>query len=100
MKTNLMLSFETEEVLKRIGLALKIARKRRGETVLQACERIGISRSNYVRLESGDAGVGVGAFFEALIVYGFGEKVFDLSDPDNDKEGKSLSIRSVLKNKK
>lgn len=97
MKSNAIISFESDNILKNIGLSLKIARKRRKETLTQAAERIGIAKSNYVRLENGDPSVGVGAFIEALNIYGFTNQLSELGNPDNDTEGKRLSIKSTLR---
>lgn len=97
MKSNAIISFESENLLKSIGLSLKIARKRRRETLMQAAERIGIAKSNYVRLENGDPSVGIGSFIEALNIYGFTQQLSELANPDNDEEGKRLSIQHTLK---
>lgn len=99
MKSNAIISFESESLLKSIGLSLRIARKRRGETLVQAAERVGIAKSNYVRLESGDPSVGIGSFIEALNIYGFTNQLSELANPDNDQEGRRLSIEHTLKRK-
>jgi len=85
-----LLSFSTREALRQVGIHLKTARLRRGESEELAAERTGVSRQTWRRLEEGSAKVSLGLFFEAMTVYGFGEQLFDLAAPDLDADGMAL----------
>jgi transcriptional regulator with XRE-family HTH domain len=51
------------------------------------CERVGVSRGTYARVEKGDASVSMGVYAMALFVLGFGEPLGDLVDPHRDEDG-------------
>lgn len=70
-----------------LGSRIKIARLRRKESVESAAQRVGISVSTFKRLEKGDSGVSVAAYFEALNVFGFSNQLFRLADPAEDEQG-------------
>jgi transcriptional regulator with XRE-family HTH domain len=90
MKTTYIPSFQCQAALEQIGGRLRTARLRRGESEALAAQRIGVSRATYQRIEKGDAGVSAGALLDALMLYGFEDQVFELSDPDADEVGKRL----------
>ena len=83
----LTLSFQAQEALRKVGNNIKTARLRRGESEELAAQRTGVSRQTWRRLEEGSPKVALGLFFEAMAVYGFGEQLFDLADPEDDLEG-------------
>lgn len=84
-----LLSFQSQQALKNLGANLQIARLRRGESESLAAQRTGVSRHTWRRLEAGEPSVSLGLMFEALVVYGFTEQLFQLADPDLDIEGKA-----------
>lgn len=89
MKNNPTLSFIGRQALENLGLNVRTARLRRGETEEMAAQRAGVSRPTWRRLEAGNPAVSVGLAFEALQLYGFSEQLFSLADPDLDAEGRS-----------
>ena len=85
--TGPLVSFQTQEALRTLGRNLRTARLRRGESQQTAAERTLVSRQTWRRLEEGAPGVAIGLLFEAMVVYGFTEQLFELADPDLDVEG-------------
>lgn len=51
------------------------------------CERAGIARSTYARLEKGDPKVALGAYAMVLFVLGLGDLFADLADVRQDDAG-------------
>ncbi len=90
MKKKIEPSFEAAEALARLGARIRTARLRRNETEATLASRMGVSRATINRLERGDGGVSLALAFEALLLYGFGDQVFALGDPDLDGVGKRL----------
>lgn len=89
MKNDPALSFIAQQALENLGLNIRTARLRRGDTEEIAAQRAGVSRPTWRRLEAGHPSVSVGLAFEALQLYGFSEQLFSLGDPDQDAEGRS-----------
>ncbi|SEI45992.1 MULTISPECIES: helix-turn-helix transcriptional regulator [unclassified Achromobacter] len=90
MKKKIEPSFEAAEALARLGANVRTARLRRNETEATLASRMGVSRATINRLERGDGGVSLALAIEALLLYGFGDQVFALGDPDADGVGKRL----------
>ncbi|ARP81905.1 transcriptional regulator [Bordetella genomosp. 8] len=90
MKKKIEPSFDAADALARLGDNLRTARLRRAETEAGLAGRLGVSRSTIVRLEKGDGGVSAALLVEALLQYGFGDQVFALADPLQDKVGLRL----------
>ncbi|MFY3434602.1 helix-turn-helix domain-containing protein [Achromobacter mucicolens] len=90
MKKKIEPSFEAAEALARLGAHIRTARLRRNETEAMLASRMGVSRATINRLERGDGGVSLALAVEALLLYGFGDQVFALGDPDLDGVGKRL----------
>jgi hypothetical protein len=60
-------------------------------------ERLGVSRSTYVRVEKGDPTVAMGVYAMALFVLGFGDAFAELVDASGDQEGLLLEAQRVPK---
>lgn len=90
MKKKIAPTFDAAEALARLGQNLRTARLRRAETETALAERIGVSRSTIVRLEKGDGGISAALLVEALLQFGFGDQVFALADPEQDRVGQRL----------
>ncbi len=73
--------------LLKFGSDLGRARRKRHLTAAMMCERIGVAKSTYTRMERGDPVVAMGAYAMALFVLGFGEAFGDLVDARRDDEG-------------
>jgi DNA-binding XRE family transcriptional regulator len=73
--------------LSKLGADLSTARRKRHLTVAMMAERIGVAKSTYSRMESGDPAVALGAFAMALFVLGLGDRLNDLIDVRTDDLG-------------
>ncbi len=78
--------------LGKLGGDLSIARRKRRLTMAMMCERLGVSRATYTRMEKGDPTVALGAYAQALFVLGFGAVFGDLIDQSRDEQGLLLDL--------
>lgn len=83
------------EILTEMGEQIKLARKRRSLTLIEVSERAGIHRETLRRIEKGEPGVAMGAYFNVLRVMHL-EKDF-LKLAADDEFGKKLQDLNLLK---
>ncbi|MCH8534348.1 MAG: helix-turn-helix domain-containing protein [Flavobacteriaceae bacterium] len=69
-------------ILERVGEQLKLARKRRKLTTVQASERAGINRTTLYQIERGNPKVAMGSYFNVLRVYGLENDFLKLAEDD------------------
>lgn len=81
--------------LGKLGADLVLARHKRKLTAAMMAERVGVSKSTYRRLESGDPTVSLGALAQALFVLGFGTALGDLIDARRDETGLLLDAQRL-----
>ncbi|HYW12894.1 MAG TPA: helix-turn-helix domain-containing protein [Longimicrobium sp.] len=81
----------------KFGADIALARRRRGITSAMMAERIGVSRSTYMRVEKGDPTVAMGVYAFALFVLGLGDPLADLADVRGDDQGLLLDAERVPK---
>lgn len=86
-----MSSAKTRSVLIRLGKDLRAARLRRGMAIGDLAVRAGASTSTIIRIEKGEAGVGIGTLADILVVFGLAERLADLLDVRHDDLGLALS---------
>jgi transcriptional regulator with XRE-family HTH domain len=86
-----MSSAKTRSVLTRLGKDLRAARLRRGMAIADLAVRAGTSTSTIIRLEKGEAGVGIGTLANVLVVFGLNERLADLLYLRHDELGLALS---------
>lgn len=79
------------------GRNLSIARRKRQLTIGMMAERVGISKSTYIRMEKGDPTVAMGAYTMALFVLGLGDALGDLLDVRKDDQGLLLDHERLPK---
>lgn len=84
-----------QRILSEVGENIKLARLRRKLSSAQLAERTGISRSTYIKIEKGHAGVGIGHYLNALRVLGL-EKDFLLLARD-DELGRKLQDANLIR---
>lgn len=72
-----------------IGKNLRLARKRRGKTLKEAAEMIGVSLSSLRRMEAGDPSVKLGSYIEALEVFQIMDSL-RFAEPEDDMIGLAL----------
>ena len=89
MKSNVgdILPPNVRHSLLQFGENLSVARRKRRLTVMMMCERIGVSKSTWQRMEKGDPTVCMGAYAQALFVLGFGASLGQMADQRNDEAG-------------
>ena len=96
MKTKKQILFpKHQKILEQLGENIKLARKRRGLTTIQVSERTGVNRSTLTRIEKGDAGVSLGAYFNVLRVLGLQDDFLKLAT--DDELGRKLQDLKLLK---
>lgn len=83
--------------LVKFGSDLGRARKKRHLTVLMMAERLGVSKSTYIRAEKGDPTVSMGVYAMALFVLGLGNALGDLADARHDEQGLILDAERLPK---
>lgn len=66
-------------------------------TTVMMAERLGIARTTYDRVESGDPKVAIGTYMMVLFVLGLGTPVAELADPRADETGTLLAAEHLPK---
>ena len=84
------------QALARLGENLAIARLRRRESQRSWAKRLGVSLPTLIRLERGDAGVGVGLYATALWLIGRAAAIPELAAPSEDRGALESDIRKAL----
>lgn len=82
MKKKQILFPRHQKILDRLGENIKLARKRRRLTAVQVSERAGIDRKTLYRIEKGDPGVTLGAYFNVLRVLGLQDDFLKIATDD------------------
>jgi transcriptional regulator with XRE-family HTH domain len=83
--------------LTKFGSDLSRARRQRHLTAAMMCERVGVSKATWQRMETGDPTVSMAAYAQALFVLGFGDPFADLIDQRNDEQALLLSAQRIPK---
>jgi transcriptional regulator with XRE-family HTH domain len=84
------------QALARLGENLAVARLRRRESQRAWAKRLGISVPTLIRLERGDAGVGIGIYATALWLIGRAGALPDLAEPREDRGALESDVRKAL----
>ena len=90
MRTNLLtkgLPPPVDEALHKLGVNLKTARVRRGLTMQEVAEKIGVSRQLVADAERGKPTTGVAVYVAVLWDLGLLDQLADVADPGQDKVG-------------
>ena len=83
--------------LQKLGADLRDARLRRRLSTTLAAERAFLNRKTLRKIESGDAGVSMGAYASLLFVLGMTERLKDLADARFDRVGLGLEEERLPK---
>jgi transcriptional regulator with XRE-family HTH domain len=86
----------TTAALEKLGADLAVARLRRGESLRTWADRMGITVPTLMRLEAGDAGVGIGILATALWLAGMDSRLADLASPEHDRGALELDVREAV----
>ena len=92
-----ILPAKVQQSLLAFGGDLSVARRKRRLTVAMMCERLGVSKSTWQRMEKGDPTVALGAYAQALFVLGFGAPLGELADQRNDDAGLLMEAERLPK---
>lgn len=71
-----------QKILEQLGENIKLARKRRKLTTIQAAERAGIDRTTLYQIEKGNPSVSMGAYFNVFRVLGLHDDFMKLAEDD------------------
>lgn len=88
----------TTRILSELGENIKLARKRRGLTLIQVAERAGIARSTLGLIEKGASGVSMSAYLQVLFVLGLEKDLLNVAA--NDTLGRKLQDAGLLSGKR
>ncbi len=81
--------------LRQLGANLAIARKRRKESQRAWALRIGVSVPTLIRMEQGDASVGMGVYASALWLMGRVQALADVAAPASDLGALEQDVRAA-----
>lgn len=76
--------------IEQLGQRIRIARIRRGWSVVDLASKAGINRNTLTALELGKSGTAVGVCFTVLWALGLDRTLDGVADPDADLHGKAL----------
>jgi hypothetical protein len=82
--------------LRKLGADLAVARLRRKESLASWAARIGTSVPTLMRMEAGEAGVGIGLYATALWLMGRSAALADLAAPEHDRGALELDVRAAV----
>jgi transcriptional regulator with XRE-family HTH domain len=83
----------SDEVSKRLGMLgqrIRLARIRRGLSIVELADKAGINRNTLNSLELGKPGMALGGFITVLWALGLEKTLDALADPETDAHGKIL----------
>jgi DNA-binding XRE family transcriptional regulator len=84
------LPLPVQRALRKLGLDLRDARRRRRIPTALMAERASISRTTLNKVEKGDPGVSLGHYATVLFVLGLQDRIGDLADVTSDVVGLEL----------
>jgi transcriptional regulator with XRE-family HTH domain len=83
------------EQLRKLGLDIALARKRRRISMRDMAERMMVNLKTVQRLEKGDPSVGIGIVMTALWILGMHRRLGELVTPETDKTGLQEDIKHL-----
>lgn len=81
--------------LRQLGADLAVARLRRKESLASWAARVGTSVPTLMRMEAGEAGVGMGLYATALWLIGRSGALAALAAPEHDRGALELDVRAA-----
>ena len=88
---------KVKKSLQALGSDIAVARRKRSFTVAMMIERMGVSKSTYLRVEKGDPTVTLGIYAMAFFILGYPDVFGKLIDPSRDEIGLSLDEERLPK---
>ncbi len=92
-----ILPLRVRRSLAKLGTDLTTARRKRQLTVEMMAERVGVSKTTYLKIEKGDPSASMGAYAMALFVLGFPEALAEIADVRRDDTGLVLDASRLPK---
>ena len=89
-RASVAMPIPVRRALRKLGLDIRDARRRRRIPAAIVAQRASISRTTLVKVEKGDPGVAMGIYATVLFVMGLSERLAELADPKNDPVGLQL----------
>lgn len=83
-----------QKILQILGENIKLARKRRGLTILQIAERAGLNRNTVTSVEKGSPNVSIGAYFNILRAMNLQDDFYKMAK--DDEFGRKLQDLQLL----
>ena len=81
---------QAAERVAELGQRIRLARIRRGWSVVDLATKAGINRNTLTALELGKPGTAIGVCFTVLWALGLDKSLDAVADPDSDLHGKAL----------
>ncbi len=94
------LTADAEIGLQEVGRLIAEARKRRGLSVADLSQRLGVDRRTLAQLEAGHPGVSLGLFFQILSLLNLVKGLEEFLKPENDIETAAMQVRAIRKRKR
>ena len=88
--SNFSMPPEAAERVSQLGQRVRVARIRRGWSVVDLAGKAGINRNTLTALELGKPGTAVGVCFAVLWALGLERSLDAVADPDSDLHGRAL----------
>lgn len=86
---------DAARALASLGEHLALARVRRNESQRIWAQRIGVSVPTLIRMERGDASVGMGVYAKALWKIGLVGKLGEIARPEHDLRALETEVRAI-----
>lgn len=88
--SNFAIPLPVSERVAQLGQRIRVARIRRGWSVVDLASKAGINRNTLTALELGKPGTAIGVCFAVLWALGLEKSLDSVADPDGDVHGKAL----------
>ena len=88
--SNFAIPLPVSERVAQLGQRIRVARIRRGWSVVDLASKAGINRNTLTALELGKPGTAIGVCFTVLWALGLENSLDSVADPDGDVHGKAL----------
>jgi transcriptional regulator with XRE-family HTH domain len=88
--SNFTIPLSVSERVAEFGRRVRVARLRRGWSVVDLASKAGVNRNTLTALELGKPGTAIGVCFTVLWALGLEKSLDAVADPDTDAHGKAL----------
>ena len=78
------------ESVQELGNRIRIARLRRGWSVVELAAKAGLSRNTLAKMERGNPGPSLGDWYSVIWLLGLDKTLTQVADPELDSHGKAL----------